>query len=149
MKKKILVVLTNVSKYPTLERVTGLWLGEAVHFIKEVEAQGFAIDYVSPDGGYIPIDPHSLAAADENDWEYYQNRDFMKKLGSTLIPQEIQPEDYDAIYYTGGHGVVWDFPNNKELQTISQKIYENGGYVTAVCHGVVGLLNIKLSAIFT
>lgn len=145
MTQKILVVLTSVEKYPNMNRATGLWLGEAVHFVKKVEEAGYEIDYVSPEGGYTPIDPHSLAMADAIDWEWYQKKEFMNRLGATLKPSDINPEDYIAIYYTGGHGVIWDFPDNEALQSISQKIYENGGFVSSVCHGAVGLLNIKLS----
>lgn len=147
MSKKILVVLTSVEKYPNLPRATGLWLGEAVHFVHKVEAAGFKVDYVSPQGGYTPIDPHSLAAdmATDIDWEWYHNKAFMNRLGATLKPSEIKPQDYVAIYYAGGHGVIWDFADNVELQTISRDIYEAGGYVSSVCHGAVGLLNILLS----
>jgi putative intracellular protease/amidase len=145
MSKKILVVLTSVEKYPNLNRATGLWLGEAVHFVKKVEAAGYKVDYVSPRGGYTPIDPHSLAMADDTDWTWYQTKEFMNRLGSTLKPSEVNSDDYVAIYFTGGHGVIWDFPENETLQTISRKIYENGGYVSSVCHGAMGLLNIKLS----
>jgi putative intracellular protease/amidase len=69
----------------------------------------------------------------------------MNHLGKTLKPSEVNPNDYVAIYYTGGHGVIWDFPDNEELQSISREIYENGGIVSSVCHGAGGLLNIKLS----
>lgn len=145
MSKKILVVLTSVEKYPNLNRATGLWLGEAVHFVKKVEEAGYEIDYVSPKGGYTPIDPHSLAMAAPLDWEWYQKKEFMNRLGATLKPSEVNPDDYVAIYYAGGHGVIWDFPDNEALQSISQKIYEKGGFVSSVCHGAAGLLNIKLS----
>jgi hypothetical protein len=64
MSKKILVVLTSGEKYPNLNRATGLWLGEAVHFVKKVEEAGYEVDYVRPKGGYTPIDPHSLAMED-------------------------------------------------------------------------------------
>ncbi len=145
MDKKILVVLTSVPKYPNLERATGLWLGEAVHFVKKIEEAGYAVDYVSPEGGYTPIDPHSLAMAESVDWEWYQDKAFMSRLGNTLKPSEVNPDDYVAIYYAGGHGVIWDFPDNEPLQAISRSIYESGGYVSSVCHGAAGLLNIKLS----
>lgn len=143
--KKILVVLTGVAKYPNLERATGLWLGEAVHFVKKVQEAGYTIDCVSPEGGYTPIDPHSLALADPTDWEWYQNKKFMNALGATLPASEVNPDQYVAIYYTGGHGVLWDFPENAALQSISQKIYERGGFVSSICHGAAGLLNIQLS----
>ena len=145
MSQKILVVLTSFEKYPNLNRATGLWLGEAVHFVKKVEDAGYEVEFVSPKGGYTPIDPHSLAMADPTDWDWYRKKEFMNRLGTTLKPSEVNPDDYVAIYYTGGHGVIWDFPENEALQSISRKIYEKGGFVSSVCHGAVGLLNIKLS----
>ena len=145
MSKKVLVVLTNTAKYPTLKRATGLWLGEAVHFVEKVQNAGYSVDYVSPSGGYVPIDPHSLQMAPDLDWAWYDDKDFMTRLGATLSPGLVKADDYSVIYYTGGHGVMYDFANNQPLQEIARKIYENKGIVAAVCHGVVGLLNIKLS----
>ncbi|WP_194791818.1 type 1 glutamine amidotransferase domain-containing protein [Pseudomonas sp. UFMG81] len=145
MNKKILVVLTNTAKYPSMKRATGLWLGEAVHFVDKVQQAGFSVDYVSPAGGYVPIDPHSLQMAPELDWSWYNDKAFMNRLGTTLSPGQVKAEQYDAIYYTGGHGVMWDFPDNQPLQDLARRIHERGGAVAAVCHGVVGLLNIKLS----
>lgn len=81
---------------------------------------------------------------DEIDYRWYANRDFVTRaLAQTKTPKEVDPSDYMAIYYTGGHGVPWDFPENEALQSLAMSIYEAGGYVTAVCHGVVGLLNLK------
>lgn len=145
MTKKILVVLTATEKYPSLNRATGIWLGEVVHFVERVEKAGFAVDYVTPNGGYTPIDPHSLALAEPIDWEWYRNRAFMNRLGATLKPSEVNHADYVGIYFVGGHGVLWDFPDNQEFQALSRAIYEAGGYVSSVCHGVVGLLNVTLS----
>lgn len=145
MSKKILVVLTNTAKYPSLKRATGLWLGEAVHFVDTVQQAGLVVDYVSPTGGYVPIDPHSLSMAADIDWAWYEDKAFMNRLGTTLNPKQVKVQDYNAIYYTGGHGVIWDFPENTALQGIAGTIFDNGGIVSAVCHGAVGLLNIKLS----
>jgi len=145
MSKKMLVVLTNTAKYPTLKRATGLWLGEAVHFVEMVEKAGYAVDYVSPMGGYVPIDPHSLQMAPDLDWQWYDDKRFMTRLGATLSPGQVKADEYSVIYYTGGHGVMYDFADDQALQALARHIYENEGIVAAVCHGVVGLLNIKLS----
>ncbi|MEW9900768.1 type 1 glutamine amidotransferase domain-containing protein [Chitinivorax sp. PXF-14] len=145
MSRKMLVVLTTTEKYPTINRATGIWLGEAVHFVERVEKAGYEVDYLTPNGGYTPIDPHSLVLAEPIDWAWYHNRDFMNRLGATLKPSEVNPDDYVAIYFVGGHGVMWDFPDNQDFQALSRRIYEAGGYVASVCHGVAGLLNITLS----
>ena len=94
LKKKILAVLTSCERYPTLKRATDLWLGEAVHLVKKVEAAGYEVDYVSPKGGYTPIDPHSLAMAEPVDWEWYENKAFMNRLGATLSPEQVKAFDY-------------------------------------------------------
>lgn len=144
--KKILVVLTNQTQYGDKPEATGLWLSEATEFVRELTKAGYEIDYVSPKGGYVPIDPRSLKPryAKEEDMAFYCSEDFQKRaLSESLSVDQVHPEDYIAIYYAGGHGVVWDFPDNPALQTISQTIYQAGGYITSVCHGVAGLLNLK------
>ncbi|MFJ4065822.1 type 1 glutamine amidotransferase domain-containing protein [Pseudomonas sp. NPDC089996] len=145
MSNKILVVVTNTAKYPTLQRATGLWLGEVVHFVDALQKAGYEVDYVSPNGGYVPIDPHSLQMAPDLDWQWYADKAFMNRLGASSSPGKVRAGDYCAIYYTGGHGVMYDFPDNQPLQELARRIYEGNGIVAAVCHGVVGLLNIKLS----
>lgn len=141
---KALVVVTSVSKYPDMNRPTGLWLGEVVHFADVLYKNGYDIDYISPEGGYTAIDPASLQEdmMSELDWKYYQDKDFMTRLGSTLTPDAVRAEDYDIIYYAGGHGTIWDFKDNKDLQELTRKIYENNGAVSSVCHGAIGLLNV-------
>ena len=83
--------------------------------------------------------------AEPIDWEWYHRKSFMNRLGATLKPSKVKPADYAAIYFVGGHGVLWNFPDNAELQALGRKIYEQGGIVSSVCHGAVGLLNITLS----
>lgn len=108
-----------------------------------MDKAGVEVDFVSPLGGYVPLDPHSMSFLNETDLHYYNNRDFVSKaLANTKKPEEINSSDYDLIYYTGGHGTMWDFPENTELAKIASDIYQNGGIISAVCHGVVGLLPI-------
>ena len=66
-------------------------------------------------------------------------------LSSTARPGDIDPADYDAIYFTGGHAVMWDFPDSEGLQEIARSIYQRGGIVSSVCLGYCGLLNTRLS----
>ncbi|MEG0249619.1 MAG: type 1 glutamine amidotransferase domain-containing protein [Peptostreptococcus sp.] len=142
--KKILVVETNVCKYAKSNRATGLWLGESVHFFEVMTKAGYEVDFMSPTGGYVPIDPYSFKYASDKDWKWYADKKFQDRaLANTKKPDEVNPDDYIAIYYAGGHGAVWDFPNDKNLQKIAERIYFNGGFITSVCHGVVGLLNLK------
>jgi len=147
MVNKALIVVTSVERYPNAQRATGLWLSEAVHFAEVMEKAGWQIDVCSPKGGYTPLDPACLQpdTVSEVDWKYYSDPNFRAKLGNALKPEQVNSSDYRCIYFAGGHGTLWDFPENTKLQEISRKIYENNGVVSAVCHGVVGLLNIKLT----
>ena len=144
--KKVLLVVTNSEKFGTYDRATGLWLSEAAHFNNVMDDYGITVDYVSPSGGYVPIDPNSLTSDtfDEGCWKYYGDAHFRNDvLGQSKNPEEVNAEDYMAIYYAGGHGAIWDFPDNTTLGTIASTIAKNGGVVAAVCHGVVGLLAIR------
>jgi putative intracellular protease/amidase len=141
--KKILVVLTNTIRYHGTQQATGLWLGEATEFVDEVTNANFAIDYVSPKGGFVPLDPRSFKYTDKSTMDIYASSDFQQRaLTNSLKPEQINPQDYSAIYYTGGHGVMWDFPTDPKLQEITRKIYQQGGLITSVCHGIAGLLNV-------
>lgn len=142
--KKVLIVETNVTRYQGTNDPTGLWLGEAAEFVDEMNQAGVGVDYVSPKGGFVPLDPRSMKYTDEAIMAVYEDPDFMQRaLVNTLSPDQVKPEAYVAIYYTGGHGVMWDFPDNPDLQKLALTIYDQGGYITSVCHGIAGLLNIK------
>ncbi len=142
---KILVVMTNHSAYPSRSDKTGLWLTELTHFYDVALAAGYEMDFVSPLGGAVPLDERSLKSIylDKSARQYLADPAFMQRLKTTLTPNAINPTQYKAIYYTGGHGTMWDFPNNKALQNISEQIYRQGGVVSAVCHGVGGLLPLQ------
>lgn len=142
--KKILIVLTNTTHYGDTNDATGLWLGEATEFAEEILNAGFEVDYVSPKGGFVPLDPRSMKYTDQQIMEFYETSDFKKRaLSNSLRPDQIDPHEYAAIYYTGGHGVIWDFPNDPALAKIAETIYQDYGYITSVCHGIAGLFNLK------
>ncbi|WP_406291828.1 type 1 glutamine amidotransferase domain-containing protein [Streptomyces sp. NBC_00624] len=73
------------------------------------------------------------------------DRRFMDLIEDTKRISEVNVEDYDAIYLTGGHGVMFDFPRSQDLESLMAQFYETGRFVSTVCHGATGLLNVTLS----
>ncbi|MDV2080639.1 type 1 glutamine amidotransferase domain-containing protein [Marinobacter xestospongiae] len=142
---KILVIMTNHSEYPSRDDSTGLWLTELTHFTEVVEAVGYQTVFASPKGGPIPLDERSLGwlYMDDDARAQLESIEFMDRLNNTVPAAEVNPEGFDAIYYTGGHGVMWDFPDDERLQDLAEAIYAEGGVIAAVCHGVAGLVNLE------
>lgn len=70
----------------------------------------------------------------------------MARLANTSSPPALVLSDVNAIYFTGGHAVMWDFPDDEGLQWLTREVYEHGGVVSSACHGCCGLLNTRLSA---
>lgn len=147
MSKRILHVVSNVAHYDDPAEPTGLWLSELTHAYEVFAEKGFEQRIVSPRGGVSPLEPRSLKwpniDATAKAWLADEGRKAL--LATTARPEEIDPSEFDAIYFTGGHAVMWDFPDAEGLQGITRDIYENGGIVSSVCHGYCGLLNTKLS----
>lgn len=145
---KILVVVTDVSEYEKAGYRTGLWLGELTHFWDVAEKAGYQMDIASPAGGKIPLDPESLShevLKELDTGKRYRDRNYMNLLENTLKVSELDPASYDAIYMTGGHGVMFDFPESAALEELTAGFYEADKIVSSVCHGACGLLNVKLS----
>lgn len=141
--KKILFVVTSHDKKGDTGQPTGYYLGEVSHPWEVLHNEGYEIDFVSPKGGKAPVDGFNLD--DATNKKFWEDTKYRSKIEHTMKPSEVKPEQYSAIFYAGGHGTMWDFADNTELASIAQKIYENNGIVSAVCHGPAGLVNIKLS----
>ena len=105
------------------------------------------MEIASPSGGYVPIDPESVAQAvlkEGGTDERYEDRAYMNLLKNTLKVSEANAADYDAIYMAGGHGASFDYPKSESLAKLTAEFYESGKVVSAVCHGPAGLLEVKL-----
>ncbi|WP_018599741.1 type 1 glutamine amidotransferase domain-containing protein [Mycobacterium sp. 155] len=147
MTKRILNVVTNVSHYEDPSERTGLWLSELTHAYHVFVEAGYEQTIVSPKGGFSPLEPRSLKFPnyDKSARAWKADDAKMALLANTSSPDEIDSADYDAIYFTGGHAVMFDFPDSQGLQRITREIFERGGIVSSVCHGYCGLLNTTLS----
>ncbi len=147
MSKRILHVVSNVSHYADPDQPTGLWLSELTHAWDVFAARGYEQSIVSPKGGVSPLEPRALKwpLLDASARAWLNDPARMALLSTTTRPDDIDPAGVDAIYFTGGHAVMWDFPDSAGLQAITRAVWERGGIVSAVCHGYCGLLNTRLS----
>ena len=142
---KVLLVMTSHDRYPDRNDGTGLWLAELTHVYDVLTATGYAVDFVSPKGGAVPLDPRSLGWPHADAAAKARLRDpaFMARLQATRAAADIDPDAYLAIFYTGGHGTMWDFRDNQALKRAAESIYRHGGIVASVCHGAAGLLELE------
>ncbi|CCH77841.1 ThiJ/PfpI family protein [Nostocoides japonicum T1-X7] len=147
MTRRVLTVLTNVGHYDDPGHPTGLWLSELTHAWEVFDDHGFEQTLVSPAGGHVPLEPRSLKfpSYDRTAKDWRADPAKMALLESTLSPDQVDSADYDAIYFTGGHAVMYDFPDSEGLQRITREIFERGAIVSSVCHGYCGLLDTRLS----
>lgn len=145
--KKALILVTNSAKYASGKLQTGLWLSELTHLYHTLHENGWHIVIASPQGGQVPIDPESLKplVLDRISKKYYENSAFMKQLAASEALVDVLEETFELVYLAGGHGTMYDFPEDQNLQNIIAKHYEGGRIVAAICHGVSGLLNVRLS----
>ncbi len=146
--KKALIIVTNHSKFDDPKAApTGLWLSELTHFYDVFEEAGIHMDIVSPKGGKIEVDGRSLGffVLDKATKKRHEDPAFMALLEETKSISEVDWNDYDVVYFAGGHGAMWDFAGNEELHALTAEMYESGKVVSAVCHGVAALQNIRLS----
>ncbi|STO09520.1 type 1 glutamine amidotransferase domain-containing protein [Exiguobacterium aurantiacum] len=139
MSKHVLIVSTSADKLEN-GHDTGLWLEEFAAPYLQFEKQGYKVTVASIEGGDVPIDANSLE--DGLSQDVLNTQDLLK---NTARLDQVADDTYDAVFLPGGHGTVVDFPNSETLQRVVRDVYENGNVVAAVCHGPIGLVNVKLS----
>lgn len=144
---KILIVVTGTGTFADKKLATGLWLSEFTHIYHHAKEKGYEITVANPKGGYTPVDPESLKPIflDGISKKYWENPEFKDMLCHAKSLNNVLGQQFDCVYLAGGHGAMYDFPNNTVLQKIIKNNYEEGKIVSAICHGVSGLLNVKLS----
>ncbi|OOF57288.1 type 1 glutamine amidotransferase domain-containing protein [Rodentibacter myodis] len=145
MTKPILCVVTSTTVKGESGIPTGFWLGELTHALKEMEAAGYKTVIASIKGGQAPIDKDSLDFNDPINKYFWDETDLPIRLANTPSVAELKGTDYAAIFFAGGHGTMWDFRENADVQRLIREVYESNGIVSAVCHGPAALVDAKLS----
>lgn len=136
--KKVLIVVTSCDRIDD-NHPTGLWFEEFSVPYQEFLAKGFAVTVASPKGGKTPIDARSEPKSEQAEdsaqaWEALQHAHPL---------DTINADEFDAIFLPGGHGTMFDLPENTTLQQIIAQFAVANKVIAAVCHGPAGLVGVK------
>ena len=142
---KILMVLTSHDKLGSTGEKTGFWLEEFAspyYVFKDAKAE---VTLASPRGGQPPLDPKSDAPdfQTESTERFKKDADAQTALANTLKLSEISSDNYDALFYPGGHGPLWDLAEDKSSISLIESMHGSGKPVGAVCHASAVLNHAK------
>ncbi|MFD2146161.1 type 1 glutamine amidotransferase domain-containing protein [Mucilaginibacter antarcticus] len=144
---KVLMVLTSHSELGTTGKKTGFWIEEFAAPYYVLADAGAEITLASPKGGQPPIDPKS----EDPDAQTAATRRFngdkilKDKLAQTLPLNTVNEMHYDAVFYPGGHGPLWDLANDKDSISLITDFYAHHKPVAFVCHAPGVLMKVKLA----
>ncbi|WP_299652019.1 type 1 glutamine amidotransferase domain-containing protein [uncultured Tateyamaria sp.] len=142
---RILIVLTSHDQLGNTGEKTGFWLEEFAAPYYEFRDAGADVTLASIAGGQPPIDPKSALAEWQTDDTRRFDKDTLAKdaLANTTPIADLDAGSFDAIFFPGGHGPMWDFPDNNTLAHLIEAFDEEGKPVGAVCHGPVALMAVR------
>lgn len=142
---KILMVLTSHGELGDTGRKTGFWVEEFAAPYYVFADAGAKVTLTSPKGKKPPIDPSSTKedAQTEATKRFDADAELQEKLASTIKMEDIDSDDYDAIFYPGGHGPVWDLPNNLKSISLIEEFNAKMKPMAFVCHAPAVLANVE------
>ena len=142
--KKILMVLTSHQHLGNTGEKTGYWLEEFVVPYYIFTDAGIDVTIASPAGGLPPVDPKSTSADLQSAASRRFERDFnaQTQLHNTQQLSDVQDVDYDGVFYSGGHGVLWDLAANGDSISLINGFLSDKKPVATLCHATAALLNV-------
>lgn len=140
---KILAVVTSTAHFPDGQKKAGFELSELARAYYVFRANGYQVDIASPRGGSPPmrLDDEDAVNAD---YAFLNDAGARKALDASLRLRDVDPAQYAAVYFVGGKGTMFDFPDDPALQRVVRTVYGAGGVIGAVCHGPAALLEVTL-----
>jgi putative intracellular protease/amidase len=141
---KVLMVLTSHSELGNTGQKTGFWMEEFAAPYYILKDAGIAITIASPKGGQPPIDPKSEEPDSQTDAtrRYDKDKALQQLLANTKKLSEVSANDFDAVFYPGGHGPLWDLTNDAQSINLIKAFSSSKKPVVAVCHAPSVLLNV-------
>lgn len=143
---KVLIVLTSHSDLGNSGHKTGFWVEEFAAPYYVFADAGVQITIVSPQGGQPPIDPKSELKDFQTESTRRFDRDeaLKEKLSHTLKLSDVKAGDFDAVFYPGGHGPLWDLANDVNSIELIETFYNQKKPIAFVCHAPAALMKVKL-----
>lgn len=140
--KRILFIASSQRTHGETDIPAGVSFSEIVNAWKTFKDAGYTVDFVSPEGGALPLS-YVNARMDAHVQHMYMP-EFMYAIAHSKSPEQIQPGKYAAVHYLGGSNAMYGVAENQAIQNIAMEIYEqHGGIVSSVCHGTAGIVNLK------
>ena len=142
---KVLIVLTSHDQLGDTGKKTGFWLEEFASPYYHLKDAGVQVTLASPHGGQPPLDPKSNEPDFQTDDTHRFDNDqaAQDELSNTAKLTEMKVEDFDAVFYPGGHGPLWDLHNDKDSIALIEGFISAGKPVATVCHAPAVLLKAK------
>jgi putative intracellular protease/amidase len=142
---KVLMVLTSHDRLGNTGQKTGFWLEEFAAPYYILTDAGLDVTLASPKGGQPPLDPKSDDPASQTEAmrRFKGDKEAQGALARTIKLSDISPSDYDAVFYPGGHGPLWDLSEDRDSIKLIEASYAAGKPVAAVCHGPAALRRAK------
>ena len=134
---KVLMVLTSHDRLGNTGDKTGFWLEEFAAPYYVLKDAGLEVTLASPKGGQPPLDPRSDDPKSETEAmrRFKSDPEAKAALADTVKLSNVSPDEYDAVFYPGGHGPLWDLSEDRDSIALIERIYAAGKPVAAVCHG--------------
>jgi putative intracellular protease/amidase len=141
----VLFVLTSHNQLGDTVHKTGFWIEEFATPYYTLTDAGLIVTLASPKGGQPPIDPKSDAPENQTDStkRFKHDEALQEKLSLTLRLSDSFADEFDAVFFPGGHGPMWDLHSDPNVVRLVQNFYKQNKPVAAVCHGPAALLNAK------
>jgi putative intracellular protease/amidase len=146
--KKVLMILTSNAVMgevgDTAGKVTGIWAEELTTPFYALSDAGVAVHLASPKGGAAPLDPGSMKAKGQNHAtvdRFLADPVAQAAIAATHAVATVNMADYDAVFFPGGHGTMWDLPNNAAIANIVREADATAKIIASVCHGAAGLVS--------
>ena len=142
---KILFVLTSHDELGNTGEKTGFWIEEFAAPYYYLIDKGVEVTLASPKGGQPPIDPTSDKPENQTEAtkRFKADAELQEKLSKTHLLADIKSDDYDAVFYPGGHGPLWDLAESEVSTKLIESFYNSSKPVSFVCHAPAALKNVK------